>query len=299
MAIDRFSRWALIREIVTERKSGTLIVQLGRHYLRWALNGGTLLFVSSTNSEFWLIHHLFRKGGYLNPADVVLAETRVNENTSLGSSLMQLRKLELDPLRELVHEHWTSLSNYLLQSTARLVWNEKELVSKPHFIDLSLPFSNLLLSLERESVEIQSAVEFANDHLSRYKLENASDLGRILRGKERRLVPYLKTSASLQEILMEPDIDRFTCYRAIFLLWLSGYLQPVSKVERTAIPAPGFFLRRLRAVPPEWIFLLMLGILLGLLLAPKESPQVENQNRHQEGLEEAVPRPAWSPEPAK
>lgn len=296
MAVDLFSRWFLIREVITELKSGTLILQMGRNYLQWSLHAGNLLFVSATNPEFWLIHFLFRKGGEIKPEDVVAAELRVSENLSLGAALIQLRKVEPDLLRRLVHEHWVSLSNLLLQSTTRLVWSDRQLIPKPHFIDLSLPFSHLLLALERESVEIRSAVEFCQDHFTTYRLEDGPNLEVFLRPKERRIIHYVRTSAPMKDILMEPEMDRLSSYRVVFLLWLAGQLQLTSKHSRELKAERSFLFASLKSIPPEWIFPLVFGILLGLLLAPKDPPPVENQSYHQEGLEEAVPTPAWSSE---
>jgi hypothetical protein len=51
MAVDTINRWQLVREVITQKRSGAIVLQTGRNYLHWILERGNLVCVSSTLPE--------------------------------------------------------------------------------------------------------------------------------------------------------------------------------------------------------------------------------------------------------
>lgn len=296
MAVDLFSRWRMIREISSARRTGTLILQMGRNYLQWAVHEGKLNFFSSTNPEFYLTGFLLGRKEEMNREDLLFAESQINETRSLCSVILHLKLLPPDTLKKLVREHWSSVSNLLLQSSTRLFWSERISIPKRHFIDLSFPFSELILSLERASIEIRSASEFALDLLTTYRISNLAAIEPALVQNEKRIMHYLKAAALLPDMLLDPELDRITCYRTLFLLWLSGRLHCLPKTNTVVAVKTETFLEKLRSIPPEWIVPFVVGILLGLVLAPHPSAPLPKAPARQESASDIPGKPAWSTE---
>jgi hypothetical protein len=295
MAVDLFSRWRMIRDITSAKRTGTLILQMGRNYLQWAIQDGKLSFLSSTNPEFYLTRFLLTQKEEVKRDDLLFAESQINETRSLCSVILQLKLLPPEILKKLIREHWSSVSNLLLQSTTRLFWSERVSVPKLHFIDLSFPFSELILSLERASIEIRSASEFAQELLATYKIHDLGALEPALERTEKRMLHYLKRAASLQEMLLDAELDRITCYRTLFLLWLSGRLYCLPKTNTAVAVKTETLWEKLHSIPAEWILPFVVGILLGLFLAPHPAdPVPKAPAARQESAGDIPEKPAWS-----
>jgi hypothetical protein len=264
------ARWRMIREIISSKKSGTLILQMGPHYIHFVLEEGNLIFVSSTYPEFtfsfFLIQNLQMDSGV-----VLQAESEVTDVRSLGAVLAQNHHWTTDALRDMLQQHWLNLGYFLLQSNTHAFWSNRMLRQKTQMINADLPLSNLLLRCERNSIEVQSALRFLETVPERCKVIHLEPVEEVLRGVERRILPYLKAGSTLNDILKDPEMDRMTCYRILFQLWVSGYLQDGTRRPKAdPIVRRGQLIDRIRSLPPDWIIPLAVGMLLGVLLAPHE-----------------------------
>ncbi len=286
MAIDSLARWHLIREIICKKKSGTLIVQLGRNFLRWVLDQANVVCVSSTLPEFSFTQFLLQERSI--PFEGLLAaQAAISHSRSLGASLLQSGTVGREDLAMLLRLHWSSLSFHLLQSASHLFWSDSEIFFKDEFIRLDSPLSSLLLSCERSSLETRTAIRIAHVLPSSYHVLDWMPVEAALEVRERRIIPYLKSGCSLREILHDPELDHISIYRICFLLWLTGQLRenqrtPVSSQSRIAHPK----WERIKSVPPDWIFPLIAGAILGALLTSKPAPPAAS----------APLKPAWGRE---
>ena len=272
MAIDSFSRWQIIREIICKKKSGTLIVQLGRNFLRWILDRADVVCVSSTLPEFSFTQFLLQNRS-IPFEDLLNAQSGISHSRSLGASLLQSGASNSEKLATLLRLHWSSLSFHLLQSTSHLFWSDNEIHFKDEFIRLDSPLSTLLFSCERSSLEIRTAIRMAHVLPSSYHIADWSQVQAALEVRERRIIPYLKSGCSLREILHDPELDHVSVYRVFFLLWLTGQLEenqrtPQSGRSRKSHP----HWERIKALPPDWIFPLIAGVILGAWLTLKPPP---------------------------
>ncbi|PWT90339.1 MAG: hypothetical protein C5B54_07360 [Acidobacteria bacterium] len=290
MAVS-FSRWHLFREIVCNAKSGTLVAQIGPNYQYWSIEKGIISCVSSTMPEHTFQEFLIRNGS-ITTSKLRLAFSNVDEKTSLGAALFQKKIVESKDVEKLLREHWISTSETLFSSAAHIFWSDHSRSRKANETEASIPFFQLLLSCDRSCVEIRSAAEFAAEFPRRYQVVQLPMAVECLHPLERKVVGYLKRGASLDEILTEPDLDRITCYRVLFLLWLSGFLHEVRPQQKTAsVESPRrTFGQYIRRIPPEWAVPFVVGVLLGLLLAP-DPPQLPATPQR---MERVLERPAWS-----
>jgi len=269
MAIDSHSRWQIIREIICEQKSGTLIVQLGRNFLRWMLNRADVVCISSTLPEFSFTQFLLQDRS-IPRENLLAAQSRISGCRSLGASLLQLETIDRDLLAGLLKQHWLSLTFHLLQSTSHLFWSGNETLFKDEFIRLDIPLSALLLSCERNSLETRTAIRIAQILPSSYHVSNWPQVETALEVRERRIIPYLKAGSSVKEILHDPELDCLCVYRVFFLLWLTGQLQENQRALTSAPPHeshPAW--ERIKSIPPDWIFPLIAGTILGALLTSR------------------------------
>lgn len=290
MALEVLSRWEMIRELSYFRKSGTLTAQLGRNYLYWTIKQGDVVCFSSTSADYSFTRFLYEKSS-IEQEKITWAQSLISETRSLGLAVVQKNLLEPNTLRTLLKEHCFTHAHYLMETSTHLFYSPRLAQLKPQMIQIELSLSEVLLQSERTSLEIRSAVEFAEQVLGSYKVCEFEIVEKALKGEERRMLQYLKNSASLAEILSDPELDRLTCYRVLFLLWVAGYIREIRpKPEKEEMPAQQRLLALVRLVPAEWIIPFAIGILLGVLFAPAPTPSSNSNPCHSVP---AIP-PPWS-----
>jgi hypothetical protein len=272
MALENPSRWEMLREFSYFKKSGTITAQMGRSYLYWTIKQGDLICFSSTSADYSFTRFLYQKEA-IEPEKLTWAQSFINESRTLGLSVVQKKLIEPDSLRNLLKEHCLENSHFLIHSGTHLFYSPRIAELKQHMIQIELPLSEVLLQSERASLEIRSAVAYSEFALGKYRVREFELVERGLKPEEKRILQYLKTSASLSEILSDPELDRITCYRVLFLLWVSGYIQEIKpRTVENESNVSSSILNKLRSLPVEWIIPLTLGILLGVIFAPVPAP---------------------------
>lgn len=206
---------------------------------------------------------------------LLAAQSAISHSRSLGACLLQSGAVGREDLATLLRQHWSSLSFHLLQSASHLFWSDSEIAFKDEFIRLDSPLSELLLSCERSSLETRTAIRIAHILPSSYHVVDWTPVEVALEVRERRIIPYLKSGCSLREILHDPELDHISIYRVFFLLWLTGQLRENQRTPQsgpTRIAHPRW--ERIKSVPPDWIFPLIAGAILGALLTSKPAPPI-------------------------
>lgn len=292
MAVNNFSRWNLIRDVTCNRRSGTLVLQLGQRYISWSFLEGNLAWITSTAPEYtmtqFLLHHQKVEKEVLERARL-----RVDDTISLGALLMKEGAANTAMLQEWTAQHAAWLCPFLVQTSVHLYWADRLMPVKPEFVHHSgIPLSRILLACDRNSIEVRTAFQFLEEMPDLYRVLDPDTLPPWLPGAERRLVPYLKRRDGLERMMADPELDRLTCCRTLFLLWIAGRIHPVMPVAREAVASPSW-LDRARTVPPDWIIPLVVGLLLGVLLRPAPPPPAPPSTpaTHHQILES----PAWRP----
>ena len=299
MAIEALSRWQMIRSVILEKKSGTLIAQLGRNFLYWIVQEGSLVCVSSTLPDCSFTQFLLAKKTF-EKERILRAQTLINERRSLGSVLLSQGIIGEEELHRLLREHWASLTFQLLQSSTHLFWSSRQSAIKVEFAAVDLPLAELIFTAERSGVEIRTAIRFSQTMPSSYRIANWKLVESGLLRVEQRMLHYLRNAAPLSIMLKDPDLDHVTCYKVLFLLWLSGSLMEPRQIR--SIPLRKSTERqmwsRLGSIPPEWIFPLVIGVIIGVLLTPSApSPaRVAHPAPHMENLKDSLQKPAWQKE---
>lgn len=294
MALMDFARWNLLRDVICRRKSGTLVIQLGKTYIFWVLREGTLLRVSSSHEDFTLTSFL-RQQNFLNRDIVERASAGVSETRSLGSLLCRNGAADAESLKQWIARHAGWLCPYLLQSSAHLFWTDRVNACKSEFVHHDgISLSEILLACDRSFIETRSAFQMPEEMPKPYRLENVEMLGLLLEAPERRMLSYLKRGDGIDAMYMDPDLDRLTICRVLFLLWISGKLLPARIPAVSASETePQPWMSRVRSIPPDWFIPLTVGILLGLLLSPPAS-RPSPASPVQQPRTRTFQSPAWS-----
>jgi hypothetical protein len=297
MAIEALSRWQMIRSVILEKKSGALIAQLGRNFLYWIVREGNLLCVSSTLPDCSFTQFLLAKKAS-EKERILRAQTLINERRSLGSILLNQGIVSEEELQQLLREHWASLTFQLLQSTTHLFWSSRQTDVKAEFVAVELSLAELIFTADRSAVEIRTAIRFSQIMPSAYRIGNWKLVESGLLRPEQRMLHYLRNAAPLSVILKDPDLDYVTCYKVLFLLWLSGSLVEPRKIGRTPQleSTERKIWRSLSSIPPEWIFPLVIGVIIGVLLSPSAPARVSHPAPHMETLKDSLQKPAWQGE---
>lgn len=286
------ARWKMIRDIICNRKSGTLILQMGRHYIHFVIEDANLAFVSSTFPEFTFSHFLIQNAN-MDPNLVLEAESQVTDVRSLGAVLAQDSRLSVEEVQALLRQHWYNLSHYLVQTNTHAFWSNRLMRQKAQMINADLPLAHLLLRCERSSIEIHTALRFLETIPERCKVADLESVEEALEGIERRILPYLRAGTTLQDILKDPELDRITCYRILFQLWLSGYLQDGHRKRQIKrLEKSHGIMERIRSLPPDWIIPLAIGALIGVVLAPNPMP-ISRPVEEPSKVEKPWDPPAW------
>jgi len=296
MAIETLSRWQMIREITLENRSGTLIAQLGKNFLHWMIANGNVVCISSTLPEFSFTQFLLQKGIPARP-ELLRAQALIHHQRTLGSALLDAKLLSDEQLNGVLNEHRASLTFLLLQASTHLFWSDRQMERKHHFVRCDEPLQRIILSADRSFVDTRAAIRFAQNLPAHYRITNWMVMEKFFLDPEKRLLNYLRNNAPLTAMLKDPDLDRMTCYRILFLLWLSGILHEPSirRVRSSVLPEPRIsLLNRARNLPPDWIFPLIGGVLIGALLSPAPAKSAATPPpQHMESLRDAMQKPAW------
>lgn len=295
MAVNDFARWNLLREISCNRQTGTLVMQLGQRYVSWCFLEGNLGWIHSTTPEYTLTQFLLQHRKLEKPR-LDEARTKLDDSLSLGASLMKEGAATTSMLQDWTAQHATWLAPLLLQTSVHLFWADRLLPVKPEFVHHpGVPFSCVLLGCDRNSVEIRTAFQFLDEMPRIYRVHDPEGLTAWMNVNERRLIPYLLRCDPIEHILCDPELDRLTCCRALFLLWISGRLNRVTKAPVEQQGASTSWLERARQVPPDWIIPLAIGMLLGVILRPAPEPPPATTPASIQ--QPALPPAAWAAPP--
>lgn len=297
MAIEGLSRWQMIREIILESRSGTLIAQLGKNFLHWMIAEGKLICISSTLPEYSFTQFLLQKGTPGRP-ELLRAQSLIHDQRSLGSALLDARFISAEELKRLLEQHWSSLTYQLLQSSTHLFWSDRKCACKHHFIRADLSLQEIILAGDRSFVDTRAAIRFAQSLPPYYRVVNWPIIEKFLLPQEKRMVNYLKSCAPVSAMMKDPELDKMTCYRLLFLLWLAGaMLEPSARKHFKSANAPqsSLLLQRMRSLPPDWIFPLFAGVVIGVILAPGpgKSARPASPPQSMESLRDVMTKPAW------
>lgn len=272
MALNQLGQWQIVRQIIAESKTGTLTVRFGRSYQHWILRRGEVTQVSSTLREQSLTHFL-RDEFAIHSKYLQAAQNEIDDRQTLGFVLLQHRILTEDELAKLVTRHFVSQVFTLLRTSASLFWSDHASEPKPRTVEIAVPIRHILLQAERTCIELHPSVRFVEEFPGKYRSFDVSEAQPLLSTEERRVLEYVKSGASFDKILRDPELDRLTCYRTVFLLWLTAHLSVEQPQNKIAVAKNRIhFLHRLQSIPPEWIFPFLVGLLLGILTVPKSAP---------------------------
>ena len=292
MAVDRHTRWDLLHDITFNRKTGTLVLQLGQQYVSWVLQEGNLTWISSTHPEYTMTQFLMQNR-ILEPAVLLAARSGITDSRSLGAVLFREGAADTRLLREWTIGYAAWLSPILLQRSTHIYWADRLPAPKTDFVHLpGVPLSRILMMSERESLEARSAFEFCEQFPDNYRVLDPNSLGAQLAGIERRLVAYLKRRDGLRLMYADPELDRLTCCRTLLILWIAGRLYPAPPHEPFPEAPATRWIERTRSIPPDWVIPLAVGMLLGILLSPSSARQ-EPPQPVARPLNQILKAPAW------
>jgi hypothetical protein len=296
MAIDSAVRWQLIRDVIVHKKTGVLVLQIGANYLNWNIECGKLICVSSTFPEASLTSFVQEKR-LTESTNYLTVQNQVDQTKAIGPLLIRHQLLEESELRPLLFEHWTSCADYLLDPTTHLFWSSTPAAIKPEFIRHDRPLGEILVKANKNSITIPTALRIVQQLKGPYRIRSQNfplDLSGFTE-EERRIWMYLQSGTSLKQLFQDRDITKIPCYKFLFLLWLSGSISdsqkntPPQQIHKVSA-------NLLEKIPPEWVFPLCAGALIGLLLAPASEPTAapEPPSSRVEPLNETLQKPAWS-----
>lgn len=298
MAIDSALRWQLVRDVIVHKKTGVIVLQTGTNYLNWNVEKGMLVCLSSTFPEASFTRYVQEKK-LTESTNFLSVQNQVDETTAIGPLLIRHHLLTESELQTLLFEHWISCDDYLLDPSAHLFWSPTPPTFKPHFIRHDRPLGEVLAKANKNSIAVPTALRMVQHLKPPYRIQGQNvslDLSGFSE-EERRIWMYLQSGTSLKQMFQDRDISKIPCYKFLFLLWLSGYMSDSQKMTRPQ-QIQKVSANLLEKIPPEWVFPLCAGALIGLLLAPASEPPVatpEPPRSQVEPLNETLQKPAWSP----
>jgi hypothetical protein len=298
MALDSVNRWQLVRGIITQKRSGVIVLQSGKNYLHWVIDRGSLVCIQSTFPEASLTHFI-EEEQIIDPTKFSSAKSQVDQSKPFGSVLLRQHLIKEEDFAKSIYRHWIACTDYLFEPSMHVFWSANSGLLKPEFIRCDRPLADVLMQANKSSITIPTAIRAVEELQPPFRiLSGKPDLTQFSE-EERRIWMYLQSGTSLEQIFQDREITKIPCYKLLFLLWVSGYISdsrtPTTREIQQA--ATSIFQR----IPPEWIFPLCAGVVIGVLLAPsapepKPAPPLPAY-RVEPMQEEALPTPAWSTNP--
>ena len=297
MAVDTANRWQLVRDIITQKRSGVIVLQAGKNYLHWIIDHGSLVCVHSSFPEASLTHFI-EEQQFLEPAKLSLAKSQVDHTKPFGSVLLRQHLFNEEDFAKCIYRHWIACTDFLFEPSIHLFWSANTGPLKPEFIRCDRPLAEVLMEVNKNSITVPTAIRTVEQLKPPFRIRSGKPDLSHFNEEERRVWMYLQTGAALEQIFQDREITKIPCYKVLFLLWVSGYISDsrmpaVKEIHQTTV---SIFQR----IPAEWIFPLCAGTIIGVLLAPsapepKPTPPLPvYQTVPLE--EENLPKPAWSTE---
>jgi hypothetical protein len=270
MAIDVVNRWQLIREVILQKKTGAIVLQTGRNYIHWIVERGKLVCVSSTLPEASLTQAI-QQQNITEPAELLRAQAMVDERKPLGAILLQRKLVKEETLQRVIWQHWIACTDFLFEPSMHLFWSMNSPPPKPETVRYDRGLSEVLLHVNRNTITIPTALRTVQNLKTPYRLAPRLPDVTAFSEEERRIWMHLQSGSGMKEIMRDADVTRISCYKALFLLWVTGHLsdstvRTVAKVKEATKIA-------VHRIPAEWIFPLCAGALIGVLLAPSDPPK--------------------------
>ena len=297
MAIDSALRWQLVRDVIVHKKTGVIVLQTGTNYLNWNVEKGKLICLSSTFPEASFTRYVQEKR-LTKSTSFMSVQNQVDEATAIGPLLIRHHLLTEFELTTLLFDHWISCADYLLDPSTHLFWSSTPPVFKAQFIRNDRPLGEVLAKANKHSIAVPTALRIVQHLKPPYRIQGQNvclDLAGF-NEEERRIWMYLQSGTSLKQMFQDRDIAKIPCYKFLFLLWLSGYISDSQKMTRPQ-QIQKVSENLLEKIPPEWVFPLCAGALIGLLLAPSSEPTASPEpppSSRVEPLNETLQKPAWS-----
>ncbi len=297
MVVDSVVRWQLVRDVIVNRKSGVLVLQTGRNYLNWTLDKGNLVSISTTFVEGSFTHFVQEKK-LTESTKFLSAQNQIDPEKALGSLLIRHHIMNDEEFSKILFEHWISCTDYLFDPAVHIFWSTNRSALKSEFVRMDRPLGEVLLRARMDSITVPTALRSVQELKPPYHVHSSNPNLAHFSEEEKRVWMYLRSGSTLKQILQDPDIARIPCYKTVFLLWLSGYISDSRKVQPQ--PLPKITTNILEKIPPEWVFPLCAGALIGVLLAPASAPKTApSPVPRVEPLNETLQKPAWSDEEKK
>ena len=291
MAVDSVVRWQLVRDVIVHRKTGVIVVQMGKNYLNWTIENGNLIYVSSTFPEATLTKFIQEK--QLTEATTFqTAQMQIDRTQTLGALLIRKHMVEPEDLAQALHAHWISCIDYFFDPAAHLFWSTSGEGTLPEIFRCDRPLGDVLLYANKNCIAIPTALRVVYELKPPFKVQSQNVNVSSFTEEDQRIWMHLQSGNSLKQILQDESISRIPCYKTLFLLWLTG---TISDSRRSiSLPATKVSVSLLQRIPPEWVIPLCAGALIGALLTPSPAPPIVPSTPAAEQREES-PDPTWSP----
>ena len=296
MALDSVNRWQLVRSIIIQKRSGVIVLQSGKNYLHWIIHQGCLVCIQSTFPEASLTHFIEQEQ-VIDPTKFTNAKSQVDQTKPFGSVLLRQHLLKEEDFAKSIYRHWIACTDYLFEPSMHVFWSANSALLKPEFIRCDRPLADVLMQANKSSITIPTAIRAVEELKPPFRMVSGKPNLAQFSEEEKRIWMYLQSGATLEQIFQDREITKIPCYKLLFLLWVSGYISDSRMLTaREVQQATTSIFQR---IPPEWIFPLCAGVLIGVLLAPsapepKPSPPLPAY-RVDPLVEEELPKPAWSP----
>ncbi|MCI0604051.1 hypothetical protein L0156_13700 [bacterium] len=295
MALDSVNRWQLVRGIITQKRSGVIVLQAGKNYLHWTIDKGLLVCIHSTFPEASLTN-FFEEQRIIEPTRLSSVKRQVDHTKPFGSVLLRQHLLNEEDFAKSIYQHWIACTDYLFEPSIHLFWSVNSGIMNPEFIRCDRPLADILMQANRNSITIPTAIRAIEDLKPPFRILSAKpDLSRF-NEEERRIWMYLQSGSTLDQIFQDREITKIPCYKLLFLLWVCGHISDSRTTTTHQVQQVTTGL--LQRIPAEWIFPLCAGTIIGVLLAPSSpepKPSPPPPAYRVETLEEeALPTPAWS-----
>ena len=295
MALDTAARWKLIRDVIVDKRTGTLVLQAGTRYFNWIVEDGNLICVSSTFEESNFTQFL-REKKLTESTNFSDLRNRIDEGHSIGWLLLHQNKISEEEFCASLRDHWVLCASALFEPSAHLFWSGSVVQIKPEFIRSDLPLGEVLMQTSRHSIAVPSALRMVQEFKGPLRLCGGNPDLKACTEEEQRIWMHLRSGTAVKQMLQDAGIARIPCYKFLFLLWLCGYITDTRSTRSDMSVVPKIRGKLLERIPPEWVFPLCAGALIGVILAPAPDPEPLPAPAYKaiEPLDESLQKPAWS-----
>ncbi|MBW2038070.1 MAG: DUF4388 domain-containing protein [Deltaproteobacteria bacterium] len=231
--LETFNIGNLLQLLSLDQKTGVLKVSDGESRIEIFMKDGVIVYATSSQKEFRLGNFLKAEGVLSDEELQGCLQIAQEKGQQLGRVLVEQGYISADSLKNFLHYQAKEiLYNLFLWKTGEFEYKDIPLNVEGKLI-IPLNTTEIVMEASRRIDELSTITnQITSDKLVFKISERMRDTDEVkLNKKEWRILSLIDGTRTVRHVVNESDYDKFSVYKIIYSLMMSGFLEKIGEVH--------------------------------------------------------------------